>query len=393
MTIKAVGTVVANRNDGRTIEVEWQPFEQKDWFFFTNMRTIWRLKRGPDYRHWEYSARLIDFIWNGVPQDFGWFCDRWFGGDGDPLPVDEADDVVTTVAPFGVEDMVAAGVFLGEDELRQMVARLRSKKNLILQGAPGVGKTFLARMLAYTLMGEQDNGRVQFVQFHQTYSYEDFVRGYRPLGERAGEFGLQDSVFYKFCKQAEQDPERDHVFVIDEINRGNLSQIFGELLMLIEGDKRGPEHGVELVYQRPGEGRFFVPANVYLVGLMNLADRSLAVVDYALRRRFAFVTLTPRYESPTFRRWLTDRGMGDDLVALIVQRIGVLNHEIRTDPLLGENYEVGHSFFCPRGNDFSKLDREWYEGVIKTEVVPLLKEYWFDNFQRLDQATARLLAQ
>jgi 5-methylcytosine-specific restriction protein B len=391
MTIKAIGTIVANRNDGRTVEVEWEEFEPKDWYFFTNQQTIWRLRREPDYQYRQYSEKLIDFIWRGIPQDYEWFCNKWWDSDETAaLSKKEGMESVAT-EPFGIEDMVAAGVFLAETDLEQIIGRLKSKKNVIIQGAPGVGKTFLARMLGFALMEEKDNDRIQFVQFHQTYSYEDFVRGYRPLPDEGGTFGLQDSVFFKFCKQAETDPERDYVFIIDEINRGNLSQIFGELLMLIEGDKRGQEHAVELVYQRPGEGRFFVPSNVYIIGLMNLADRSLAVVDYALRRRFAFVTLTPQYESALFRKWLSDRGMKPDLVDLIVQRISALNQEIRDDVLLGENYQVGHSFFCPRGKDFSGLDRQWYEDVIQTEIIPLLKEYWFDNSKRLDQVRESLL--
>jgi 5-methylcytosine-specific restriction protein B len=213
------------------------------------------------------------------------------------------------------------------------------------------------------------------------------------MSDEGGKFGLQDSVFFKFCKQAETDPERDYVFIIDEINRGNLSQIFGELLMLIEADKRGPEHEIDLVYQRPNERRFFVPSNVYIVGLMNLADRSLAVVDYALRRRFAFVTLIPQYESTMFRAWILDRGMTSELVDLIVHRMGGLNQEIRDDGLLGENYQVGHSFFCPKGSDFSGLGRKWYDEIVHTEIIPLLKEYWFDNSKRLDEARGRLLAQ
>jgi 5-methylcytosine-specific restriction protein B len=392
MTIKAIGTIVANRNDGQTIEVEWEEFEPKEWYFFTNQQTIWRLKRETDYRNRRYSEKLIDFIWRGIPQDYEWFCNKWWDEEEPALGKKDDLDLVAK-EPFSIEDMVAAGVFLAEAELEMMVTRLKSKKNLIIQGAPGVGKTFLARMLAYALMEEKTNSRIQFVQFHQTYSYEDFVRGYRPMSDEGGKFGLQDSVFFKFCKQAETDPERDYVFIIDEINRGNLSQIFGELLMLIEADKRGPEHEIDLVYQRPNERRFFVPSNVYIVGLMNLADRSLAVVDYALRRRFAFVTLIPQYESTMFRAWILDRGMTSELVDLIVHRMGGLNQEIRDDGLLGENYQVGHSFFCPKGSDFSGLGRKWYDEIVHTEIIPLLKEYWFDNSKRLDEARGRLLAQ
>lgn len=387
MTIKAQGTIVANRNDGRTVEVEWEtPSTPKDWYFFTNQQTIWRLRREPDYEHKQYSEKLIDFLWRGVPQDYQWFCAKWWG-DGDTLPVTDAKE------PFSIDDMTAAGVFLTAAEIDHMIERLESKKNVILQGAPGVGKTFVARMLAYVLMKERDPTRVQFVQFHQTYSYEDFVRGYRPLPEAGGTFGLQDAVFFKFCKAAEADRDRDYVFIIDEINRGNLSQIFGELLMLIEADKRGSDHAIELVYTRPNESRFSVPPNVHIIGLMNLADRSLAVVDYALRRRFSFVTLSPKYDNSLFSNWLLDRGMESALVNLIVQRLSGLNQEIRDDPLLGDNYQIGHSFFCPKGEDFSGLSRAWYETVVQTEIVPLLKEYWFDNGKRAEQASARLLAQ
>ena len=199
-------------------------------------------------------------------------------------------------------------------------------------------------------------------------------------------------MFYEFCKRAEKDADRDFVFIIDEINRGNLSQIFGELLMLIEADKRGPEFAVPLVYRRPDEPRFFVPFNVHIIGLMNLADRSLAIVDYALRRRFAFMTLSPQYHSTLFRSWLLDRQMQVDLVELIMERMVALNKDIAEDPLLGENYQVGHSFFCPKGNNFSGLDRTWFEDVVHTEVAPLLKEYWFDNAKRAEKAREGLLA-
>ncbi|WP_417375677.1 AAA family ATPase [Gimesia maris] len=392
MSIKAVGTVVANRGDGRTIEVEWEPeFKAKDWFFFTARRTIWLMRTTEDYAHKDLTKKLIDFIWNGADQEYEWFCKRWW--DSEDIPKTETDDDETSVnEPYSIEDIVAAGVFLPEEEIAQAIDRLRSKKNLILQGAPGVGKTFVARKLAYALMEEKAIDRLDMVQFHQTYSYEDFIRGYRPLPDKAGTFGLQDAIFHRFCKRAEGDPDSDFVFIIDEINRGNLGQIFGELLMLIESDKRGSEFAVPLVYQRKNEAKFFVPANVHLIGLMNLADRSLAIVDYALRRRFAFMTLAPQYSSSNFRKWLLDRQMTPDLVELVATRMIALNQEITDDPLLGENYQIGHSFFCPKGEDFSGLSRDWYEGIIQTEIVPLLKEYWFDNAKRVEQAQEGLLA-
>jgi 5-methylcytosine-specific restriction protein B len=211
------------------------------------------------------------------------------------------------------------------------------------------------------------------------------------LPEKAGTFGLKDGVFFSFCERARKDPENEFVFIIDEVNRGNLSQIFGELLMLIEADKRDFKYALPLVYQKADETRFHVPANVHLIGLMNVADRSLAMVDYALRRRFAFLSLKPQFSAPSFRKWLESRNMGNDLINLIVERMGELNQEITSDSLLGENYSVGHSFFCPRGDNFKELDRKWFESVVKTEIIPLLGEYWFDNPERAKQIGDKLL--
>lgn len=385
MTIKAIGTVVANRQDGGTVEVEWDSsFEPKEWYFYTDRRTIWRLRRED-----EFAERLIAFTFRNADQDYEWFCQRWWPAEGEP---DAGEEKPAQLPPYGLDDIVAEGVFLNEAELQQTLGRLQSKKNLIIQGAPGVGKTFLVRKLAYALMEEKDDSRIEFVQFHQSYSYEDFVRGYRPLPEIGGTFGLQDGVFLEFCQRAKDDPDRPYIFIIDEINRGNLSQIFGELLMLIESDKRGPDHAVPLVYRKNSEARFFVPENLYLIGLMNLADRSLALVDYALRRRFAFMTLEPKYESPLFRTWLIEGKMSVPLIDLIIERMSALNQYIAEEPLLGENYQIGHSFFCPKGSDFAGLDRHWYEGIVETEIVPLLKEYWFDNPKRAGEARERLLA-
>lgn len=387
MDIKATGTIVANRNDGRTVEVEWDPdFQAKSWYFYTGRTTIWKLSTDESYPHRELSKRLIEFIWGGKDQDYEWFCEKWWGSENKGrLAPDNGPE------PYSIEDIIAEGVFLEKDELSQMIDRLRTKKAIILQGAPGVGKTFIARKLAYALMEEADNRRLEMVQFHQSYSYDDFVRGYRPMPEVGG-FILQNGVFYEFCEAARQDPEREYVFIIDEINRGNLSLIFGELLMLIEADKRGSEFAVPLVYRKQHEPRFHIPANLYLIGLMNTADRSLAMVDYALRRRFAFITLEPQFEGFRFRQWLLDRSMSEELIDLITTRMTKLNQDIAEDPLLGENYQVGHSYFCPKGNDFSGLSSEWYTRVIETEIVPLLKEYWFDNHQKAVEAKKRLLA-
>jgi 5-methylcytosine-specific restriction protein B len=391
MTIKAIGTIVANRLDGRVVEVEWDPdFVEKSWYFYTNRSPVWQLRLDDGYPYKVFAEKLRDFVWYGKEQDHVWFAKTWW--DSDMPKAAEGDDLQMIKQPYSVQDIIASGVFLTEEDLNQILDRLKAKKALILQGPPGVGKTFIARKLAYALMKEADNDRLEMVQFHQSYSYDDFVRGYRPLPGKGGNFGLQNGVFYDFCQRAIQDPDREYIFIIDEINRGNLSQIFGELLMLIEHDKRGPEFAVPLVYRNENEPRFYIPSNLYLLGLMNVADRSLAMVDYALRRRFAFATLKPQYASDLYRQWLLDRSMNPVLVNLIVERMTALNQDIKEDPLLGENYQIGHSFFSPNGDDFAGLDRNWFHSIVRTEIVPLLKEYWFDNPSQAEEAERKLLA-
>jgi len=390
MTIKALGTVVGNAGDGRTVEVDWDPdFTERDWYFYTYRRTVWQLRKDS-----ELARRLIEFLTQDKEQDYPYFLSRWFGDDpgngkGNRSRGDEGGE---SADPYSIDEMLEEGVFLAREDIESLLQRFLAKKNIILQGAPGVGKTFIARKLAYLAMEARDDARVKMVQFHQSYSYEDFVRGYRPGSGANGGFELRDGPFLKFCKKAAEDPDHYYVFIIDEINRGNLSQIFGEFLMLLEGDKRDRRFAVPLMYPRDGEPEFHVPSNVYLLGLMNIADRSLAMVDYALRRRFGFFTLTPRYEDTTFHGWLTDRGMESGLVELMTGRMAALNRQIAEDRTLGENFQIGHSYFCPRGTDFSGLDRRWFDGIVQTEIGPLLDEYWFDNKDKVNQAVADLLA-
>ena len=300
--------------------------------------------------------------------------------------IDERSPVPTLSPPldYSVEDALEE-LFIGHAHLDGIISVLTSRKNLILQGPPGTGKTFMARRLAWCLIGLKDSQSIEMVQFHQSYAYEDFVQGYRPTDD--GGFTLKNGVFYEFCERAREDDDTPYVFIIDEINRGNMSRIFGELLMLIEADKRTEEYAASLTYGRPGK-RFYVPPNVYILGLMNTADRSLAVVDYALRRRFAFEDLVPAFDSPKFKAHLLNCEVDEETIQLIQDRMDVVNEKIRNDAELGPGYEIGPSYFVPAGPE--ELTDEWYEEIVDTQIAPLLREYWFDNPERADDAVREL---
>ncbi len=271
-------------------------------------------------------------------------------------------------------------VYLPEERCIRLRSLLARKKNIILAGPPGVGKTFAAKRLAYSIMGVQDSGRAQMVQFHQSYSYEDFMMGYRPT--EAGGFKLAEGPFYQFCKKAQADDDRPYFFIIDEINRGNISKIFGELLMLIEADKRG--HKLRLLYKNED---FSVPANVHIIGMMNTADRSLAVLDYALRRRFGFFEMAPGFDSAGFTRWQQDIGSPtlDRLVEVVID----LNTTIADDPALGQGFAIGHSYLC---SSAEAEDDTWLSSVVDDELIPLLEEYWFDEPTKAEEWAGKLRA-
>ncbi len=270
-------------------------------------------------------------------------------------------------------------VYIDDDTYKTLVNLVKNKRNLIVQGAPGVGKTFMAKRLAYSIMGVKDIERVMMVQFHQSYSYEDFVMGYRPMKEG---FELRHGTFYKFCKKAQEDDENDYFFIIDEINRGNLSKIFGELFMLIENDKRGEKNKIQLLYS---DESFFIPKNVHIIGLMNTADRSLAMMDYALRRRFAFFDLKPGFNSNGFKDY--QRELSDETFDNLIEVIIELNQEIKDDETLGEGFRIGHSFLCNIKQD-EVIEKINY--LIEYEFIPLLKEYWFDEQDKIDYWSDRL---
>ena len=304
--------------------------------------------------------------------------------------VREAFQVAAPIVPYSVEDILKDGCFLERAEIDRLLDRLRTKKNLILQGPPGTGKTWLAKRLAFALMGQKDDSKVRAVQFHPNLSYEDFVRGWRPTGE--GKLSLADGVFMEAIKAASKDPSSKFVVVIEEINRGNPAQIFGELLTLLEAGKRTPNEALELCYpDADGKRRpVHIPENLYVVGTMNIADRSLALVDLALRRRFAFVGLEPRL-GQVWRDWVVkDCAVDPGLVADIERRIAELNDQIATDARLGKQFRIGHSYVTPAHRLEAGDTKKWFQQVVETEIGPLLDEYWFDAPDEAQKAIARL---
>lgn len=276
----------------------------------------------------------------------------------------------THIESYSKEDFLDE-VYMSEQRFKTLVSVLKNKKNIILQGAPGVGKTFIAERLAYSIMGKKDDSRIRFVQFHQNYSYEDFVMGYKPVENG---FELKYGVFYRFCQEASDYPEKNYFFIIDEVNRGNMSKIFGELLMLIERGYRGKK--ATLAYN----GRLFsVPENIYIIGMMNTADRSLAMIDYAFRRRFSFFDMEPGFDSEGFIRY--QNALDNEIFNKLILKVKELNDEITKDKSLGKGFCIGHSYFCER----DVCTDEWLHEVVDYDIIPMLREYWFDEADKLQR--------
>jgi len=328
---------------------------------------------------------LLEF----VPGERGKY--RWLGEveQEDPVEPEIIQEPEIVYDAYTIDTIIEDGCFLEKAQLEIFLERLESKRNIILQGPPGTGKTWLAKRLGYALMGEKALSRLKSVQFHPNLSYEDFVRGWRPSGE--GKLTLVDGPFLEMINEAKRNASSIYVIVIEEINRGNPAQIFGEMLTLLEADKRTPSEGLELSYRRGPNERIYIPSNLFVIGTMNIADRSLALVDLALRRRFAFINLAPTF-GEVWIDWVHQKAnLPREVLIQIEQNMLTLNEVITSDPNLGEQFKVGHSYVTPAFSNLIDDAGKWYRNVVETEIGPLLDEYWFDNLEKSKELKQKLL--
>lgn len=323
-----------------------------------------------------YDANILEFVCkpNGTVHQIPETTNE-IASDCDDIDNREIDSIIEEIEDDGLiynKSNFLRDTFISEQDYNKICDLLSLKKNIILQGAPGVGKSYAAKKLVYSLIGTKSDDKILSVQFHQSYSYEDFIMGYRPTNNG---FELKTGAFYDFCKIAEKDSENNYYLIVDEINRGNLSKIFGELFVLIEGDKRSTE-SVKMLYS--GE-KFSVPSNLFLIGLMNTADRSLAMMDYALRRRFAFFTIKPGFETDGFRDY--QLRLSNPKFNKLINCIKELNKYISRDESLGDGFCIGHSYFC----NIENLSDERLNSIVEYEIIPLLNEYWYDEHSKVEE--------
>jgi len=360
MQIVALGRITEETNQERLF------FEKIE--VLPNPIHLSSLRQTPELSNMEYLSNPNGSLFKLTKEEFNIIMDLI-------REQNEGQDSGEPNKPYTKADFLSE-VYLGEDQYDSLVHLLRNKKNVILQGAPGTGKTFAAKRLAYSIMGEENDNRVEMVQFHQNYSYEDFVMGYRPT--ETG-FELKQGIFYRFCAKASNEPDKEFFLIIDEINRGNLSKVFGELLMLIENSYRGDK--LTLAYS--GQP-FSVPKNLYIIGLMNTADRSLAMIDYALRRRFSFSEMEPAFDQPGFRKYQLE--LDNETLDSLIDTVSELNRKIESDKSLGKGFCIGHSYFCNQ----KECTDEWMNQIVNHEILPMLREYWFDEPAKLQEWERKL---
>lgn len=488
--IKAIGTVIENPGDGKSLKVSWQrSTPEKKWYFYTSLKTIWPVNKDTNWQ----SEQLINFTFDDQPQDIDQFCQmpywqerfnntnydsdmnnqnqqklnnnaRWqttvhyliqelceknnssiftrqqflqeyeqllqerfpknntigasvsrtfqelsdkdilifLNNNGQYKLVTYDSDISNKNnisseenpdqkniprKPYLLDDLIEEGCFISKDKLESIQTKLKEKKNIILQGPPGTGKTWLAKRLASVIVGYRDSKNIKAIQFHPNTSYEDFIRGYRPSSD--GKLELVDGPFLNIANQAKNDPDENYVIVIEEINRGNPAQIFGEMLTLLEASKRNPQEALELTYRNEKDG-FFIPDNLYVIGTMNIADRSLAMVDFALRRRFAFFDLEPNFDDEWIKYMETNANISREKLESWKECMANLNDKISTYPTLGPAFTIGHSYLTTSQSIKDDQADKWFTNIVKTEIMPLLKEYWFHEPKQIEEAMEML---
>lgn len=490
--IKAIGTVIENPDDGKSLKVSWQKsIPEKKWYFYTSLKTIWPVNKDTNWQ----SEQLINFTFDDQPQAIDQFCQmpywqerfnntnydsdmnnqnqqklnnnaRWqttvhyliqelceknnssiftrqqflqeyeqllqerfpknntikysisrtfqelrdediliFLNNNGQYKLASYDSDISNKnnisseenpdqkniarKPYLLDDLIEEGCFISKDELESIQTKLKEKKNIILQGPPGTGKTWLAKRLASVIVGYRNSDNIKAIQFHPNTSYEDFIRGYRPSSD--GKLELVDGPFLNIANQAKNDPDANYVIVIEEINRGNPAQIFGEMLTLLEASKRNPQEALELTYGN--EKGFYIPDNLFVIGTMNIADRSLAMVDFALRRRFAFFDLVPNFGNKWLDYMKDKSGISEEKLQKWQNCMIELNKKISDDQALGPAFTIGHSYLTTSQSIKDDQADKWFTTIVKTEIMPLLEEYWFRGTEQIKEAKDILLQQ
>ncbi len=372
MAIKAIGIVTRNPGDGLRLSVDWKPVDpSREWYFYTSIPRVWQVSRDADVNLKWAATALIDFAFEGAEQDYDRFLRYWYPQRyesshpeelREPTPTERASLLETDVTKLADELLYRAA------DLSTIAILLEDKGQVIFQGPPGTGKTYAARELARFLAGSHE--RVTLVQFHPSYAYEDFVQGYRPRLTSSGQAGfeLRDGPLVDAARKARDEPDSRHFLIIDEINRGNLAKVFGELYFLLEYR----DEDMTLQYAGDRDEPFSLPENLYIIGTMNTADRSIALVDLALRRRFHFVEFHP--DKPPvaglLERWLK-RNTED--MAWVVDLVKRANAKLDD-----RQAAIGPTYFMKKDLSEEKVRLIW-----EHNVLPYVEEHLYGETDRL----------